>query len=168
MSHIMPKAVALALACALTLPLAACGGDKTNQPSPDTTPVAAATPEPTPPPRPIPTTRCAPTGARTSSPRPGAPTRRWSTCFSTPSSPILSMPFSDAVPYDRQVGLDEWMVTADEYKKILQSVYDKGYILVNMGTCGVKSPARTASPAWSGTPSCSPREKSPSLSPLMM
>ena len=40
MSHIMPKAVALALACALTLPLAACGGDKTNQPSPDTTPVA--------------------------------------------------------------------------------------------------------------------------------
>ena len=35
MSHIMPKAVALALACALTLPLAACGGDKTNQPSPD-------------------------------------------------------------------------------------------------------------------------------------
>ena len=38
MSHIMPKAVALALACALTLPLAACGGDKTNQPSPDTTP----------------------------------------------------------------------------------------------------------------------------------
>lgn len=46
MNHIMPKAVALALACALTLPLAACGGDKTNQPSPDTTPVAAATPEP--------------------------------------------------------------------------------------------------------------------------
>lgn len=40
MNHIMPKAVALALACALTLPLAACGGDKTNQPSPDTTPVA--------------------------------------------------------------------------------------------------------------------------------
>ena len=39
MSHIMPKAVALALACALTLPLAACGGDKTNQPSPDTPPV---------------------------------------------------------------------------------------------------------------------------------
>ena len=34
MNHIMPKAVALALACALTLPLAACGGDKTNQPSP--------------------------------------------------------------------------------------------------------------------------------------
>lgn len=28
MNHIMPKAVALALACALTLPLAACGGDK--------------------------------------------------------------------------------------------------------------------------------------------
>ena len=50
--------------------------------------------------------------------------------------PVIAYPeyaFSDAVPYDRQVGLDEWMVTADEYKKILQSVYDKGYILVNMG-----------------------------------
>ena len=34
MNHIMPKAVALALACALTLPLAACGGD--NTPAEDT------------------------------------------------------------------------------------------------------------------------------------
>ena len=32
----------------------------------------------------------------------------------------------------RRYGLDDWMVTADEYKKILQSVYDKGYILVAM------------------------------------
>ena len=28
-------------------------------------------------------------------------------------------------------GIDDYMVTADEYKKILQSVYDKGYILVD-------------------------------------
>ena len=29
-------------------------------------------------------------------------------------------------------GIDDWMVTVDEYDKILQSVYDKGYILVDM------------------------------------
>lgn len=29
-------------------------------------------------------------------------------------------------------GIDEYMVTADEYRKILQSVYDKGYVLVDI------------------------------------
>lgn len=29
-------------------------------------------------------------------------------------------------------GLDDWMLTADEYKKILQSLYDKGYILMRI------------------------------------
>ena len=49
--------------------------------------------------------------------------------------PVIAYPdyaFSDAVPADRQKGLDDWMVTVDEYKKILQSLYDKGYILVAM------------------------------------
>ena len=31
-------------------------------------------------------------------------------------------------------GLDDFMVTADEYKKILQSVYDKGYVLVDINS----------------------------------
>lgn len=168
MSHIMPKAVALALACALTLPLAACGGDKTNQPSPDTTPVAAATPEPTPTPAADPYDAVRTYWSEDQLTQAWGPDQAVEHLFFHPVIAYPEYAFSDAVPYDRQVGLDEWMVTADEYKKILQSVYDKGYILVNMGTCGVKSPARTASPAWSGTPSCSPREKSPSSSPLMM
>ena len=29
-------------------------------------------------------------------------------------------------------GIDDWMVTVDEYDKILQSVYDRGYILVDI------------------------------------
>ncbi|MCI2105202.1 MAG: hydrolase [Intestinimonas sp.] len=29
-------------------------------------------------------------------------------------------------------GLDDWMITVDEFNKILQSIYDKGYILVNI------------------------------------
>ncbi len=31
-------------------------------------------------------------------------------------------------------GLDDFMVTVDEYEKILQSVYDKGYVLVDLGS----------------------------------
>ena len=32
-------------------------------------------------------------------------------------------------------GIDDWMVTAGEYWKILQSVYEKGYILVDINDC---------------------------------
>ncbi|MDR2356577.1 MAG: polysaccharide deacetylase family protein [Oscillospiraceae bacterium] len=32
----------------------------------------------------------------------------------------------------QEAGFDEWMVTVDEYVKILQNLYDKDYILVNM------------------------------------
>ena len=51
--------------------------------------------------------------------------------------PVIAYPqwaFHDCgASQSERYGLDDWMVTADEYKKILQSVYDKGYILVNMG-----------------------------------
>ena len=133
MNHIMPKAVALALACALTLPLAACGGDKTNQPSPDTTPVAAATPEPTPTPAADPYDAVRTYWSADQLTQAWGPDQAVEHLFFHPVIAYPEYAFSDAVPYDRQVGLDEWMVTADEYKKILQSVYDKGYILVNMG-----------------------------------
>ena len=32
-------------------------------------------------------------------------------------------------------GIDDWMVTAGEYLKILQSVYEKGYVLVDIADC---------------------------------
>ena len=32
-------------------------------------------------------------------------------------------------------GIDDWMVTAGEYRKILQSVYEKGYVLVDIADC---------------------------------
>lgn len=50
--------------------------------------------------------------------------------------PVIAYPqwaFRDAPTSQAQKDdLDEWMVTVDEYKKILQSIYDKGYVLVNM------------------------------------
>ena len=32
-------------------------------------------------------------------------------------------------------GIDDWMVTAGEYLKILQSIYEKGYVLVDIADC---------------------------------
>ena len=50
--------------------------------------------------------------------------------------PIIAYPqwaFHDCHATQAQrYGLDDWMVTEDEYNKILQAVYDKGYILVAM------------------------------------
>ena len=49
--------------------------------------------------------------------------------------PVIAYPeytFSSAVPENRQKGLDDWMVTAGEFKTILQSLYEHDYILVAM------------------------------------
>ena len=51
--------------------------------------------------------------------------------------PVIAYPqwaFHDCgATQSEKEGLDDWMVTVDEFNKIIQSVYDKGYILVNMG-----------------------------------
>ena len=48
--------------------------------------------------------------------------------------PIIAYPewaFEDGpATQSEKLGLDDWMLTVDEYNKILQSVYDRGYILV--------------------------------------
>ena len=50
--------------------------------------------------------------------------------------PIIAYPkyafYESGASEAQRYGLDDWMVTVDEYNKILQSVYDKGYILVAM------------------------------------
>ena len=50
--------------------------------------------------------------------------------------PIIAYPkyafYESGASESQRLGLDDWMVTVDEYKKILQSVYDKGFILVAM------------------------------------
>ncbi len=50
--------------------------------------------------------------------------------------PVIAYPqwaFHDCPsPQERKEGLDDWMVTVDEYNKILQNVYDKGYVLVDI------------------------------------
>jgi len=50
--------------------------------------------------------------------------------------PIIAYPkyafHESGASQSQRYGLDDWMVTVDEYNKILQSVYEKGYILVAM------------------------------------
>ncbi len=43
-------------------------------------------------------------------------------------------------------GYDDWMVTAGEYQKILQSIYDNGYILVDIADCWSEQPDESGQP----------------------
>ena len=131
MKQILTRAAALALACALMLPMAACGGG--TEPPADNTPVAVATPTPTPTPEPDPYEAVRTYWSEDQLTQAWGPDQVVEHLFFHPVIAYPEFAFSDAVPQDRQEGLDDWMVTADEFKKILQSVYDKGYILVNMG-----------------------------------
>ena len=131
MKQILTRAAALALACALMLPLSACGGG--TEPPADNTPVAVATPTPTPTPEPDPYEAVRTYWSEDQLTQAWGPDQVVEHLFFHPVIAYPEFAFSDAVPQDRQEGLDDWMVTADEFKKILQSVYDKGYILVNMG-----------------------------------
>ena len=131
MKQILTRAAALALACALMLPLSACGGG-TEEPA-DNTPVAVATPTPTPTPEPDPYEAVRTYWSEDQLTQAWGPDQVVEHLFFHPVIAYPEFAFSDAVPENRQKGLDDWMVTADEFKKILQSVYDKGYVLVDIG-----------------------------------
>ena len=122
----------LFLALCLMLPLAACTqpGDTPSGANP---PEATTTPQPTPTPAPDPYDAVRTYWSEDQLTQAWGPEKPVEHLFFHPIIAYPTYTFSDAVPANRQKGLDDWMVTVDEYKKILQSVYDKGYILVNMG-----------------------------------
>ncbi|MEL4860112.1 polysaccharide deacetylase family protein [Pseudoflavonifractor phocaeensis] len=126
MKHFTTRAAALALALLFAFPLSACG--KKGRPSAGIDPVETPMPTPTaePTPEPEPTT-------------PPVPLVAWPTTAVVEHlffHPVIAYPkwaFHDCPSSQSQKeGLDDWMVTVDEYNKILQSVYDNGYVLVNM------------------------------------
>ncbi len=49
--------------------------------------------------------------------------------------PVVAYPELAFDGDNKSDGIDDWMVTAGEYLKILQSVYDKGYVLVDIADC---------------------------------
>lgn len=134
------RACTLALSLSLAFTLAACGGgtpggEVSAPPSVSGAPVAEPTVEPTP--EPVPQTD--PYDAVKNYWSADQLTQEWG-----PDQPVEHLFFHPVIAYPKYAftdsptpqaqreGLDDWMVTVDEYNKILQSVYDKGYILVRM------------------------------------
>ena len=128
-----------ALLLALSLLLSACGGgaNPQNSPTPNPTePVGDVTPAPTPTPEPAPAD---PYDAVRTYWSEDQLTQAWG-----PDQVVEHLFFHPVIAYPQwafhdcpssqaqKEGLDDWMVTVDEYNKILQSVYEKGYILVRM------------------------------------
>ena len=49
--------------------------------------------------------------------------------------PVVAYPEQAFDGDSKSDGIDDWMVTAGEYLKILESVYEKGYVLVDIADC---------------------------------
>lgn len=132
--NLIKRGTALSVAMLLLFSLSACKGGNENEPSGSGTtppPVVSVTPTPTPAPDPY-----------------DAVKNYWSEDQLTQEwgpdqvvehlffHPVIAYPefaFNDSpIPQSQRVGLDDWMITADEFSKIIQSVYEKGYILVRM------------------------------------
>ena len=135
----LTRPAALLLALGLTLTLSACGGKEEAQwqpsPSPSSTPAQESEPlsenSPTPAADPYDAVRTYWSEEQlTQSWGPDQPVEH---IF---FHPVIAYPqyafHESALPESQRIGLDDWMVTVDEYKKILQNLYDKDYILVAM------------------------------------
>ena len=132
---LLKRGAALMLALLLALPLAACKKNASAPPKGSGAPQSSAAPTPTPEPTPEPD----PYDAVKNYWSEDQLTQEWG-----PNQvvehlffhPVIAYPqwaFHDGpTPQSQKDGLDDWMVTVDEFNKILQSVYDKGYILVRM------------------------------------
>ncbi len=128
MKHAVKRGLALSLVLASLLSLSACGGKKDPKDNPAAQGSSAPTQSAEPSQEPIPT----PT-------MPAVPLVDWG-----PDQVVEHIFFHPVIAYpqwgfhdcpssqSQKEGLDDWMVTVDEYNKILQNVYDKGYVIVSM------------------------------------
>ena len=119
----MKRLTCLTLALTLLVTLGGCKKTAAETPPPESeTPEVSAEPTPTP----EPTT-------------PPVPLVAWGTNQVVEHiffHPVIAYPqwaFHDCpASQEQRYGLDDWMVTVDEYNKILQNLYDKDYIIVSM------------------------------------
>ena len=143
----MRRITSLFLVLLLLLSLTACGSSPapgSNGPSEPESPTQAeppasdapAEPEPEPMPEPEPYTILNPTAQPEGGARDGV-------TYVPYDGVVEHLFFHPVVAYPelafdgdyKSDGIDDWMVTAGEYLKILQSVYDKGYVLVDIADC---------------------------------
>ena len=123
MSTFMKRLTCLTLTLTLLVTLGGCKKTAAETPPPESeTPEVSAEPTPTP----EPTT-------------PPVPLVAWGANQVVEHiffHPVIAYPqwaFHDCpASQEQRYGLDDWMVTVDEYNKILQNLYDKDYIIVSM------------------------------------
>ena len=130
----MRRLTALLLALLLLAALPACSDSQNNTDSPaDNAPAESPVPEPEPEPEPEPYTILDPTVMPEGGSRDGVTYTAYDGIvehlFFHPVVAYPELAFDGDAQSD---GIDDYMVTADEYRKILQSVYDRGYVLVDI------------------------------------
>lgn len=130
----MRRLTALLLALLLLAALPACSASQNNTDSPaDNAPAETPVPEPEPEPEPEPYTILDPTVMPEGGSRDGVTYTAYDGIvehlFFHPVVAYPELAFDGDAQSD---GIDDYMVTADEYRKILQSVYDRGYVLVDI------------------------------------
>ena len=140
----MRRITSLLLALLLLLSLAACGSpapgssgpSQPEAPAQAEAPASEAPAEPEPEPEPEPYTILDPTVQPEGGVRDGV-------TYVAYDGVVEHLFFHPVVAYPelafdgdyKSDGIDDWMVTAGEYLKILQSVYEKGYVLVDIADC---------------------------------
>ena len=130
----MRRLTALLLALLLLAALPACSASQNNTDSPaDNAPAETPVPEPEPEPEPESYTILDPTVMPEGGSRDGVTYTAYDGIvehlFFHPVVAYPELAFDGDAQSD---GIDDYMVTADEYRKILQSVYDRGYVLVDI------------------------------------
>ena len=140
----LKRAAAFTLALAMALPLAACG--KTAN---ETTPTPPPTPsvEPTPEPTPDPELAVQTYWSEDQLTQAWGPNQVVEHIFFHPVIAYPQWAFHDcSATQSEKEGLDDWMVTVDEYNKILQSLYERDYILVNLSDVWVEQTNENGEP----------------------
>ena len=131
----MRRSLSFLLAAILLLGLTACGkgGDPSASGSAGSTGSAASTSQEDPTPEPEPYVISDPKVMPEGGSKDGVTYVAWNDIVEHLFfHPVVAYP-ELAFDGDSQAnGIDDWMVTVDEYNKILQSVYDNGYILVDI------------------------------------
>ena len=134
----MKKLAALLLALALLLSLAACGGnngsdDLEENGTPNTQDPQDTVPEPEPEPEPEPYDIYAPTVMPEGGSRDGVTYVAYDGIVEHLFfHPVIAYPELAFDGDSQEKGLDDYMVTATEFSRILESVYQRGYVLVDI------------------------------------